>query len=254
VNEQSSEIAIQHDVLETTYYNGILFHGSKKPFQFRAEYNYDVDVSDTDGSWTLGPGLYMLDDLEGAKDYSSVRQSKESTESYVYSVSAPNCKFLDFRGEQGENVPVPKSMIHAWAEFFGIELEKEIVQNPTVGNIYETYVDASGTTRRRLNLAAVSRDTKQKYAQFLRELDKQGTEDLRYMLGTEPVVDSESGFTGNFTGPEWGKLFSEFVTKKLGYDGIIYIERSEKNEAFTQATYVVYNLDSIQVSQEPITK
>lgn len=61
---------------ETTYYEGILYHGAPRAFQFRVDYRFDDPQAD--GSATLGLGLYTSDEADVAVNYSEVRSGRDN--------------------------------------------------------------------------------------------------------------------------------------------------------------------------------
>lgn len=238
---ESTETSIHAQLPETTYYPGILYHGSKTPFNFKSAYDYENDAVDTDGSWTLGPGVYLVDNEQAAKEYSRVRQGSDSKNQYIYTSYAPDCKFLDFRGKNGGNVPVPKSIIHQWSEYFSEHVRQEIQAKPDVGPEREYIGDANNRQRIKVNSEYKIREAKKHYVRFLKEREERGHADLREMLGTASMG----------RGPAWAQQFREFIIKKMGYDGIIYTEGSEHADGNDNATYIIYNLDVLHFSQNP---
>ena len=236
-NHNLADISKEREVPETTYYEGILFHGAPRPFVFRTDYKYDNP--EDEGSQTLGLGLYTTDELDVASNYSEVRQAGyEDKSPFIYTLYAPNCKFLDFRGEHG-NVPVTKDILSRWRDYFAEQLRKEIEARPDLGPEKVTIQNPGESfTRFKTNGEVSARKEKQVYLEFLRELEDQSRIDLRVMLGTDT-----SGST------PWIHYFKRFVMGKLGYDGIIIEEGGEGEKAKDHATFVIYNLDSVYFSK-----
>ncbi|HWA52270.1 MAG TPA: hypothetical protein VG895_04405 [Patescibacteria group bacterium] len=250
-----TETTSQIEEPETTYYSGILYHGAKEPFNFDPKYDYNTAT--TDGSWTLGPGLYSLHTEEEAKKYSHVRQghydysTHKKPPTHVYSVYANDCKFLDFRNEEGGNTFTPPNIIKKWKSYFEKRFNQEKEEKPDLGPEIAHVEGKNGIGRRIINRAYIDRDKKEKYLKYLEEIEDKSNIHLRKMLGTQPIINSPSGFNGNNYGVQWGNWFADFVVKDLGYDGIIYIEGTEYEKG-DASTFIIYNLDSIKVSEKPI--
>ena len=255
VIEQKTEV---EEKPETTYYSGILFHGAKKQFSFRSDY-FDIDLAERlkddapDGSFTLGEGLYLADNKDDAQNYSRVRQSQTDSDDFdpfIYSSYAPDCKFLDFRGEF-HNVPVPNEAIKKWIRFYKDQIEQRYGHIPEDAPEY-TVVD-EGMVRRRKPIPGVrKRNWATQYTNFLEEVQNSKDLDLREMLGTSPARKNQSGFDGNYPSPDWTTNFRNFVVGELGYDGIIYSEGGEGEKARDHDSFVVYNLDKIHFSEKTL--
>ncbi len=234
---------------ETTYYEGILYHGAPRAFQFRVDYRFDDPQAD--GSATLGLGLYTSDEADVAVNYSEVRSGRDNPP-HVYSLCAPDAKFLDFRGEAGNNVPVTREMLIKWTEYFSKQLSREIAEKPDLGPA-EIVEDVPGKDYRRLkiNYDLIWRALKQQYLAFLYELPEREAVDLRVMLGTGPTGPNRADFRRFPSGsPPWVHYFRRFVLDELQYDGIIYIEGGEGKKAKEHNTFVIYNLDKVFFSKE----
>ena len=245
---EDNETTPLHQEPKETYFEGPLYHGSKPPFDFDPNFDYTSDQIDTDGSWTLGPGLYLLDNYEGAESYSKVRQPIDFDQPYTYQIRAPNCRFLDFRdsNDAGHNLPVPKWLIKQWSLFFSSHLQQEIDDRPDLGEPREIIATPGSNIRRvKINREHLRREDKKRYLSFLKELEQKEKVDLRVMFGTAPSGKTNSGFEGSLIGPEWGDWFREFVINDLRYDGIIYIEGGEGKNATDNATFIVYKLNKI---------
>lgn len=240
---------------ETTYVSSFLFHGAKNEFNYRDD--YDFSDYGNDGSFTLGEGFYLTDNPINAVNYSKVR--KRSNENYpvVYSADVSNCKFLDFRSyKDNQNVPVTSEMVSKWRDCFKRDLEKQIEEKPDLGP-EKTVISNPGSNiqRIKINREYLVRKDLQNYLSYLDNIvSKNQSVDLREMLGTAPVPeDIETEFSGNESAPTWSKLFRRFVTKELGYDGVIFYEGTEGELSGMYPSFVVYNLDSIKVSQKPLS-
>lgn len=238
---------------EITYYSGILYHGSKRPIKFDSKFNYSDASAIFDGSFTLGEGLYFTDDMSIAKDYSMVRQHN-SQNPLVYSAYMPDCKFLDFRGENG-NLMVPIGMISQWRNYFGTYLNDLETISPLTGKEFEDVV-VNGVNRRKINREFSVRKDLKTYLGYLDSLVKDGKGvDLRILLGSAPgkeIPDNDAGYSGGDYSPDWSKLFKNFAIEVLEVDGIIYFEKGEDSENKDHTTFVVYNLESVNFSEETI--
>lgn len=247
----SSEISQSKHFPEITYVSTMLFHGAAEKFSFRSDYGFDNP--ENDGSLTLGEGVYLTDKIDHALDYSQVRQHGQGPQPFVYAVSAEACKFLDFRGENG-NVPVPAEMVTKWRDFFRADLEKQILSKPDLGPP-RTNVDVPGSPfgKSILNFAYFERESLKKYLTYLEELTATHRQvDVRELLGTAPVNWTQTEFSGNETAPSWSHLFRLFMTESMKFDGLIFLEAAEGELAGLHPSFIVYNLDSIHFSPEPV--
>ncbi|MEO6729008.1 MAG: hypothetical protein ABIM99_03735 [Candidatus Dojkabacteria bacterium] len=237
---------------EVTYFEGILYHGAKKELTFSKDFDYSDPNSSFDGSFTLGEGMYLTDNRELAKSYSNVRQHN-SGQHLVYSAHAPNCKFLDFRGEHG-NVPVEGQMLIDWERTYSDYLNKLELEEPISEEEYEDVV-INGRTRRKFNRALLEREDLRVYGKYLKALAVGNIKvDLRVMLGSAPGGDlpkNDSGYEGGDYAPPWSSLFRRFIIGQ-SYDGIIYNEEGEGKDDGNHPTYVVYKLEAIEFSTETI--
>lgn len=242
---------------ETTFVEGILYHGTREPFAFSKDHNYhDPELNKSDGSLTLGEGLYLTNDDKTAENYSVVRGNTEKLP-IVYSVYAPDCKFLDFRGENGGNVFVPNNMLQKWTKYFEFQFIQELRNKPDLGPAYiDVPVEGNSmiSARRKMNLAYMMRDERRKYLEYLREISDKENIDLRVMLGTSPAAKNNTDFHGSYPAPPWVSEFRRFMIDEMEYDGIIYIEGGEGKDKRDHATYIVYDLSKIFFSTEPINK
>jgi len=239
---------------ETTYVSTLLYHGTKEPFHFRTDYTFN-DPSN-DGSFTLGTGIYLTNSLEHAADYSWVRKSRREGPAIIFSVAAEQCKFLDFRGEEG-NVPVTVEMIVKWKDYFEQDLKRQKQEKPDLGpeRIEVDFPHSPNITKRiKINWEVVTRKNLDAYLSYLQELlTSPRRVDLRELLGTAPVPWTKTQFEGNETAPLWSNLFRSFVVQELEHDGIIYLEAAEGNLKELYPSFVVYNLESIHFSDKPLS-
>ena len=240
-----TETTSQIERPETTYYSGILYHGAGKPFQFDIKFDYDHPTSD--GSETLGPGLYLTLDRHHAENFSRFRQgiregSNQETniQLYTYSVYVNDCKFLDFRDSKGGNTPVTRETVNKWFNFFQKKLDDEKKQKPDVGPRFKKTTNEDGITMKTPNPDFSKRHRKEEYLDYLNKLKTKNKIDLRKMLNTQ-----YSGWV------PYGDWWREFVIKELGYDGVIYIEGTDYDKVDTP-TFVVYDLESIKISEKPV--
>lgn len=252
--QHTSEDTAQSEKPEVTYVETLLFHGAKAEFQFSSEYTFDNP--ENDGSFTLGEGMYLTAKMDHALDYSEVRQRAKEYKPLVYSVSSENCKFLDFRGADGNNVPVPTEIVTQWRDCFKQDLARQISQKPDLGpERVEVAVPGSTTMRIKINREYMEREDLVLYLNYLDEVVQSSKPvEIRELLGTAPVREMKTTFTGNETAPPWSRLFRTFVTDQLHYDGLIALEGGEGNMKGLHASYVVYNLDAITVSQQPLAR
>jgi hypothetical protein len=104
-----------------------VFHGyNKSYFNYSPNYDYDSDeyLENTDGSATLGQGLYLTDSLVEAEKYSKMRISGSFLDSEVtpsVEVFVPfKARMLDLRMKenQAENGYVPKKFAEAWRQYY----------------------------------------------------------------------------------------------------------------------------------------
>ncbi|NCN82508.1 MAG: hypothetical protein GW947_00935 [Candidatus Pacebacteria bacterium] len=228
------KVSPEHEQPETTYFHGFLFHGAKKPFRFNSEYTFDDP--EVDGSATLGFGFYATDEVEGAADYSLVRQKGELDRvPYVYVLSVDNIKFWDFRGDSA-NIALPNSVVLEWLKYYDKVLENE-----------------------NENLSFIQKIWKQKqldYVEFLKQLASSGKDvDLRIVLGTAIGEENRAfGFFVDSGSPPWTVQFRSFVVDQLGYDGLIYIEGSEKDTNQKHSSFVIYNLANVVCSEKFLSR
>lgn len=252
MSESRSEVVFseQQEKPEITYVSTLLYHGAKRPFTYKNDYRFDEN--DLDGSFTLGEGIYLTDKLDSAVEYSKVRQHSETANPIIFSISAQECKFLDFRGEDG-NLPVEQEMVVRWRDYFRTYLDKQIDERPDVGP-EKVIVDVADSPirRRMINQDWLDRKELQDYLAYLNEIiDEEKSVDLRFLLGVDRVEETNTDFDGDITRPQWSGLFRQFMLDE-DYDGVIYLEGSEIHRAGQHPSFVVYNLDSIKISDKPI--
>lgn len=232
-----------------SFYNGDLFHGAHKEFDFDKGFFENIEkrqqLEDVGGSNTLGNGLYFTDSSESGNKYSVQRKSDKETP-VVYFTKVPDCKFLDFRSENG-NLPVPKDVVEKWIEKLKI-LADQKYSDVTTETPRHTVVENGQIKRRVVNMHARGRDHMYQYIGFLDEYKNRGTLDLREMLGTSPAPKNDSKFDGSLPFAKEGELFRKFVVNDLGYDGIIYNEGLEWGDSDNGGldSYVIYNLEKIK--------
>ena len=252
VDDSEVKIPVHLEIPEITHHEGLLYHGAKKPFEFKSDYQFNDPT--LDGSFTLGTGLYLTDMPTDAANYSEVRQHPFEKH-IVYSVYAPDCRFLDFRSQSGGNVPVPKDILLQWIDYFGKDLEREKEEKPDIPEYVEipAVKPDSMRTNRKYNFEFMMRTNKENYFKYLKEITNRDTVDLRVMFGTGPTGKTESGYT-MADAPMWSNLIREFFVDKLGYDGIIYIEGGEGKKGKDHASFVVYNLNNVYFSKDFLPK
>lgn len=229
------------------YYTGILYHGAVRQFRFDSGYKFDDETKD--GSETLGQGIYLTDQSQIASSYSKVRQLGEEKDPIVYTVSAEDCKFLDFRGESG-NLPVDSLFLSKWKDYYKKVFDDDNKRNPDLGPEFTINV-VNGLERRVTNWPLYLRKRQQEYLDYLEQLSKEQNVDLRVMLGTAPNKQGQSKFP--YQGSViWGSTFRQFMTDELDYDGIIYIERTEDESKMQHASFVIYNMKPLIFPDEPL--
>lgn len=209
--------------------HGILFHGAAKPFNYSPKYDYSSAeyFTDTDGSQTLGEGLYATDARDAAENYSRVRQGKDNAEPIVLVLLPYQARMLDLRGptDNSKNAPVPKELFEKWFQF------------------YKNYYF---NNENRKNLPWYIQGSESGYWTLLneaRKLDK--VMDLRTMLDTGGIIDPAlRELHHNLPSPPWTRLFSNFM-KQEGYDGLVYNEGGEGKNPKASPSYIFYNLEKI---------
>lgn len=201
----------------------LLFHGSRKSFNYNPKFAYDTDFYTTqDGSLTLGTGFYATPDRQQAENYSFVRQSgTERRPLNVISLLPKKAIMLDLRQSDDleENSSLPKELFERWREKFVRHYkDQDRAKLPWYENAFET-----------------------KYLQHLDKLAKYPDIDLRSMLWTCPDKRAADGF---YPSPPWMDLFAQFMRDE-GYDGVIYIEGGEGAKGGSSPTFCFYNIEKI---------
>jgi hypothetical protein len=259
---ESSSVEPNKEMPETTYYLGYLYHGAKDTFRYSKSHDYsDPAINSTDGSSTLGTGLYLTDSPAEAKNYSLIRQQKPQPLPLVYSVYAAECKFLDLRSQNSgkrtrEGIPyrvqLPKEFVKKWKNYFYKYLTQEREKyTPTEPKVEETS-DSQHVARRIKRNDSSNRLRKlDQYFHYLDEIAKLDEIDLRIMLGSAPAIKNEAQYKGNQMSPRWSGLFTRFMIDELQYDGVIYDEPSEHDDKVS-STFVIYSLDKVEVSATPL--
>lgn len=253
MNEREQQIEYQ-EVPETTYTEGFLFHGAMSEVSFDAQFDYSKPGATADASATLGDGLYLTDKPDVAVNYSSVRQGRKMEKTIVYSVYAPDCKFLDFRGEN-ENILTPVDIIRKWYVYYKAQFLAEVAAEPDIGPESEIVKTPGETfTRKKINWKFIERENKWQYIDLLEQVLSQNMRvDLRQMLGVDKI--HSDSITSNYDphhSPYWIGEFRTFVMDILDYDGIIYDEAGEGENAKEHSTFIIYNLEKIVFSRTPL--
>ena len=258
--EPTAEIAVRESP-EATYLTGVLFHGAREEFDFDRRYRYnEPNLNITDGSATLGFGLYLVKDLVAAEKYSLIRGAFGGNP-VVYAAEISDAKLLDFVGING-NVSVPAEIIDKWRKYFLgrkesiIPEEKPPEQDVIMENSKNIRIRKKDPNRRRRNTIGEI----EIYSKFLEEIRNRNDVDLRQMLGSvvpADMVENETGYVGSGeNGPPWVGMFGDFVSDVLGYDGIIYREGSEKDRDISVPsgeTVIIYNLECVKFGEKPLS-
>jgi len=150
-----------------------LFHGYNRDyFKYRPEYDYDSDeyFENTEGSATLGQGLYVTDSFAEAAKYSHTRTSKSKLEMPAgfdpsVEIFLPyKAKMLDLRlnSDPNKNGHVPVQFAEFWKKYYDSFYNriKEIIASENIKNgkeiipdsIYSTYKNYNKVMQEAINL------------------------------------------------------------------------------------------------------
>jgi len=203
----------------------ILFHGSYKALSFNPGYDYSSPAfqEEGEGSQTLGVGFYATDDRETAENYSRVRQwGPLPKDRFVTELLPYKARMFDFRWDKDVrfNAPVSEEMIDRWCDYY-----RSFYNNrpKNSGNLWGTnYLIENVLTE---------------YLHFLETVQSLRKEiDLRILLDTAPDPDLPGHI---YPHPPYVEVFSSFMRSE-GYDGLIYVEGGEGEEAKNHTSYVFY--------------
>ena len=201
----------------------ILYHGtSDRNFQYTPlfDYNSKEYIESSDGSQTLGVGLYTTDDLHAAEQYSLVRKGLKGPP-IIQRFLPYKARMYDFRTADGKtNAFVPREFFDKWFKYY-----KEYYQNLDRSKL-PWYIETMLV----------------EYYLYLNTLAKTNEQfDLRVMLGTAPHPVLKSP---NWPSPAYMRTFTNFM-KSLGFDGLIYIEGGEGPNRRDHNSFVFYNLKKV---------
>jgi hypothetical protein len=228
-----------------------VFHGYKKSyFNYSPNYDYDSDeyLENTDGSATLGQGLYLTDSLVEAEKYSKMRISGSFLDSEVtpsVEVFVPfKARMLDLRMKenQAENGYVPKKFAEAWRQYYNSFYSRilEIIESSNKKDGKNIIPESHYATYSFYYKEGIF----EKYKNLIDEVIESDKLDLRYLLGTSENENFKNNLGSAIHSPPWVPLFASYV-KKSGFDGLIYNESGDASHFGRAPSYVFYNLDKI---------
>jgi len=203
----------------------ILFHGSARPFKFSKNIDYQSQdyLDSTDGSMTLGFGLYATDERNAALNYSVVRQNNAHSQIIATPLLPFNARVLDMRRKDDitKNAPVSREFAEKWRTRFLSYLKNRKPREENLGKMID--------------------GLEVEYADYLNRVLNSGDLDLRVLLqtGPSPILHSSS-----YPAPPWALLFPVFMREE-GYDGLVYVEGGEGERKSFSPSFVFYNLEKI---------
>lgn len=201
----------------------ILYHGSSKVLHVREDYNPSIDEN-SDGSETLGTGLYTTDNKEQAEKYAELRGG--SNGGYLSVVIPKNAIMLDLR----ENTPIPEDIFQKWVDYW---LE-------SVPSLKKRLIEDNGQA-----IAEILFETVNKYTEFLLKIkdikDDPNKRNIRYVLATMNIPEYGIRF---YPGQSQNSIFREFMLS-LGFDGIIAPEGGDTKDFGYADSYVFFNYSKV---------
>lgn len=218
-----------------------LFHGfSANRFSYDPKFDYESDdyLDQTDGSATLGRGLYATDSLIEAQKYSAMRISRSISQTSevpanVEIVLPFQAKMIDLRQSEDltHNGYFPEDVAKGWKEYYSgfVKYLEDGDYKTEIPDVYKFYLKEG---------------VFHKYQKLIGEVIDTGRLDLRYLLATSSSDEFENSLGKDQPYPPWIPLFSTFM-KKAGYDGVIYNESGDAAHFNRAPSYVFYNLDKV---------
>jgi len=230
-----------------------LFHGfNSNYFKYTPVYDYDSEeyFENTDGSATLGQGLYVTDSRAEAEKYSKMRKSRKigeqgsKIEASVEVFVPYKAKMLDLRMDldPSENGHFPKQLAEVWKKYYESYYAHilKIIESSNKKDGKEIIPDSIFSTYVFYYKAGIF----EKYKNLIDEVIESDRLDLRYLLGTAGNDSFKNNIGSAFHSPPWITLFSSFI-KKAGFDGLIYIESGDDDHFERTPSFVFYNLDRV---------
>jgi hypothetical protein len=233
--------------------SGALFHGHKgSGFNYYLSFDYASDeyLNTTDGSATLGQGLYLTDSLKEAENYSKMRTSGSFVEQgsevpTSVEVFVPfKARMLDLRlrENQNENGHFPKKLAESWSDYYDSFYNRliSIIESSNSENGKNIIPEAVFSTYSFYQRAGIF----EKYKDLIKEVIESDNLDLRYLLGTAENEDFRNNLGNALHSPPWVPLFTSFI-KEAGFDGLIYNESGDASHFGRAPSYVFYNLNKV---------
>ncbi len=190
----------------------VLFHGAAKDFQFDPDFDYtdpkNIHENMSDGSMTLGSGLYTIPSLKEARNYAITRAPLTREQPRVVPFLPYQARILDLRSaaHPEQNGNLPHELMVAWVDRYKAELERR--EEALRAKERVTWLERT-----------IYKLLKEYEALLDRLLETGRTFKLRTVLGTGN--DRSLPFpTMDLPAPPWVHLWSRFMQDQ-GIDGLV---------------------------------